>query len=440
VPKYERFAESAKVLMIQAGFIPIGAYKGAQKPWLVECKKCGTQFTTTYFKVKVGDLKNCPSCRSVLDRLFAVEAEKLMQDSGLTVLEPYPGSNSKPWRCRCNTCQRLVQPAYATVRAGGSGCKFCGLKKAAESKRVPQLVARQTMLLANLEPLADYESAREPWKCKCLKCGSIVFPNYNAIQQGEGGCASCGRDSARSKRRTEEGLAKSVMQSKGYEPLEPYVNKQVGWKCRCLNCGQVVHPSFSNVQLRQKNYGCIYCSGGRVTEAAAIKVMESAGVLPIEPYPGKDIPWLSKCVKCLREVNPTYANARRGQGGCKFCAEHGIDLVGPAYLYVMTHQNFNAYKVGIGKSGGSKANDRINNLTRTGWELIKKFKFETGLEAQTLESKFFQIVRSDLNIPVFLSAEDMKSTAGHTETMDSDRISIQQILEILRLISTMETS
>jgi hypothetical protein len=174
--------------------------------------------------------------------------------------------------------------------------------------------------------------------------------------------------------------------------------------------------------------------GGRVSHDDAVKVMKAAGVIPIESYPGKDSPWLSTCVKCGREVNPTYANARRGQGGCKFCSEHGIDLTAPAYLYVLQHSVLNAYKVGIGKSGGLKSNDRIGNLNRHGWKLLKKYEYSSGLEAQSHESSFFEIVRNELGIPIYLSAEDMKQTAGHTETMDCDSISATKIFEIIESV------
>ncbi len=82
-------------------------------------------------------------------------------------------------------------------------------------------------------------------------------------------------------------------------------------------------------------------------------------------------------------------------------------------------------------------NDRLYNLGRNGWEVIKKFEYETGLQAQTHEFRFFQILRNELKIPIFLSSADMKGTAGHTETMDADLISSTKIIDVLLEIRRM---
>jgi hypothetical protein len=47
------------------------------------------------------------------------------------------------------------------------------------------------MLESNLEPLEPYIDGKKKWKSKCLKCGQIVYPKYNGIQSGRGGCTSC---------------------------------------------------------------------------------------------------------------------------------------------------------------------------------------------------------------------------------------------------------
>jgi len=47
------------------------------------------------------------------------------------------------------------------------------------------------MKRAKLKPLTPYSNSDAKWKCKCLKCGEIVFPVYGSIQQGQGGCVYC---------------------------------------------------------------------------------------------------------------------------------------------------------------------------------------------------------------------------------------------------------
>jgi hypothetical protein len=110
------------------------------------------------------------------------------------------------------------------------------------------------MLAANLKPLEPYVSARAKWKCECLKCGKVVFANYNAIQQGEGGCQTCGRASMASKQRGSEPRAVSLMEKNGLKPLVPYQSGNTPWDCECLVCGELVSPTYNNVRFRQKNF------------------------------------------------------------------------------------------------------------------------------------------------------------------------------------------
>jgi len=54
--------------------------------------------------------------------------------------------------------------------------------------------------------------------------------------------------------------------------------------------------------------------------------------------------------------------------------------------------------------------------------------------ALTYESWIFYEIRNNLGIPVFMDAESMKKTLGHTETMDAERISSQQLKKLVLTI------
>jgi hypothetical protein len=50
--------------------------------------------------------------------------------------------------------------------------------------------------------------------------------------------------------------------------------------------------------------------------------MRKAGLIPLEPYPGANSPWLCRCKRCGEEVAPRYATVvGRGLGGCDPCAK-----------------------------------------------------------------------------------------------------------------------
>jgi hypothetical protein len=55
----------------------------------------------------------------------------------------------------------------------------------------------------------------------------------------------------------------------------------------------------------------------RLTDAETVPVMRTAGLEPLEPYPGRDAHWRCRCNTCGREVNPRFVSIRKGQGGCQ---------------------------------------------------------------------------------------------------------------------------
>ena len=59
---------------------------------------------------------------------------------------------------------------------------------------------------------------------------------------------------------------------------------------------------------------------------------------------------------------------------------------------------------------------------------------ETGADAIDIEKKVFRILRNDLNIPIYLSKEDMPKTEGHTETVSSDAISLPSLERIIKKV------
>ena len=113
-------------------------------------------------------------------------------------------------------------------------------------------------------------------------------------------------------------VAVTEMLSAGYEPLEPYKNSKHPWSCKHLKCGETITPTYN--QIQQGWRGCKHCSGKYVDPKKAEEQMIAAGVIPQEPYPGKDKPWKCICTRCKKVINSTYAGVRDGGKGCKGCA------------------------------------------------------------------------------------------------------------------------
>jgi hypothetical protein len=124
-------------------------------------------------------------------------------------------------------------------------------------------------------------------------------------------------------------------------------------------------------------------------------------------------------------------NVRIG-GGCRYCSTGGIKLQDPSYLYLVTNRPLNAHKVGIGNF--NKKADRLKRLNSFGWKTCTIWKFNTGHQALKCEKSIFEVIRNDLQIPVYLSKNQTPVMGGYTETMDADRISILEIKKIINKV------
>ena len=122
------------------------------------------------------------------------EAILMFMEAGLMPQEPYVGRNQK-WKSKCMVCDAIVSPRVAEVLGGVGGCRPCWLERQKKEglKRFPKQNKKALSIAkkAKLEPLEPYKNARTNWKCKCLKCGEIVFPTYHNLEQGNGGCINC---------------------------------------------------------------------------------------------------------------------------------------------------------------------------------------------------------------------------------------------------------
>lgn len=351
------------------------------------------------------------------------------------------------------------------------------------------------MLQAGLKPLEPYKSALTKWKCECLKCGSIVNPKYNTIQQGSGGCKTCGLAKVGKAKRFSEDKAVQIMLKANLKPLEPYRNSYSKWKSKCLICGKHVEPTLGNVQNTKT--ACIYCAKQKLDEKDAVKVMKKAGLIPLEPFVKSDAPWKCLCKKCKRESTPTYGNVYMGakcyhcmnvavhkkqlkpsteaiawmrqsnlkplepykgankkwkskclkcgaivepklasiisgQGGCINCMPFGINQKSPSYIYLITNKTLNAHKVGIGNH--KKLNDRLMRFINEGWETHRIWQTKTGAEALEIERAVFRFLRKEMKLPVYLSKEDMPRTGGHSETVGAEAITLLELEKIIKKV------
>jgi len=123
-------------------------------------------------------------------------------------------------------------------------------------------------------------------------------------------------------RRISEETAIALFLKNRLKPLEPFPGTQKPWKSKCLNTGKIVSPTYGKV--RDFGHRCNFCSRGTVDDVEAVKVMKKSGFKPLVPFPGTNKPWKSQCLKCERTTSPTFWNIAKGTG-CKFCAGRAVE-------------------------------------------------------------------------------------------------------------------
>ncbi len=234
-----------EAVMLKAGLKPLEPYKDSKTSWKCKCLKCGNTINPTYSNVRNG--VRCAYCAK--SRIHPKDAVALMISAGLEPLEPYTNSTTK-WKSKCLICEKISSPTYGNVYMGVR-CIHCSIISQHEKQKNDNDFVVSEMLMAFLKPLEPYKSALSKWKCECLKCGKIVHPKYNSIQQGKGGCEWCGGS------RIEPEDAVKIMLKAKLQPLEPYKGSHSKWKCKCLKCKRIVNPSYNNVNAGSK--GCVYC-------------------------------------------------------------------------------------------------------------------------------------------------------------------------------------
>lgn len=401
--------------MTSKNLIPQVAYPGNGKPWLCRCLVCGHEVSPTLGSIKAGS--GCAVCGK--RQVVSQKAVEIMEASWLRPLVPFPGSH-RHWLCECLRCGNQVSPKYTDIQSGDGGCKYCG------GHYVEPEAAFKLMKSKGVTPQSEYVNSGTRWPCICDNCGRNVSPTYGFVQQGGSACAYCSR------RKVDPIEAAELMTSVGVVPQVPYPGARNAWHCKCDKCGLDVYPFYSSVANNGAN-PCLFCAGKKVDGDSAFKIMLSAGLTPLEIYKRSDSPWRCTCNKCGRLVTPTYTSIRIGQGGCKYCANKGLDYTAPAFLYVMVNDSLGATKIGVGNHK-TRVN-RIAEHERNGWHLQKRLEFETGDIAFSVEQKILLWVRDELQLKPCLTPAQMPQ-GGYTETFDTESIELSEVWKQVEKVSS----
>ncbi len=356
-------------------------------------------------------------------RLDPKVVEKVMLKAGLKPLEPYTSCHAK-WKCIHLECGNIVYPSYASTSQGQGGCKLCGLKKGATKRKNNEKKLQNVMKKAKLQPLEPYKNNHAKWKCRCLVCKRLVYPSFKYILRTNNGCAYC------SQRKVDEAGVMATMLRAKLKPLVPYKGNKTKWKCKCLMCHKTVYPTYNSIQQGQG--GCMYCAGHVTNPVDAKKLFIRAKLMPLEPYKSARAKWKCRCMECNQVVYPNFNNIKNGHSGCIYCSDIGFKPGQPALLYLIAHPHLNAIKIGI--TNTTTIINRLDQFKRHGWQIHKKYPFKKGIHASLIEEEVIKWLKNDLKLRNHLSAKDMPITGGHTETFNADLISVMEIQRRVELL------
>lgn len=167
-------------------------YIDSHKPLKCQCLTCKQIVSPRLGNILRGKSK-CKVCsdrkKGISQRKTQDVVDKLLKNSSLLRIGKYE-SITKPLKCKCLICGSNVSPRINDIQRGIGGCWNCSKKKISKALTFKEVDAVQTMLLADFEPQEPYFRARLPWKCKCLRCGTIVYPALSAVKVGHG-CSYC---------------------------------------------------------------------------------------------------------------------------------------------------------------------------------------------------------------------------------------------------------
>lgn len=503
--------DTAKTLMEKAGYRPLVPYVNALTKWRSIHNECGREVRPTLNQIQQGQ-GGCASCghqqTGLKKRNSVSKVEETLLKKDFLLLGEYRGAKEK-LRVKCKLCKKEFEANWSVISgAKGRGCKNCALIQAADKYKLKDHEIKKRLDRARMELIGKYKNSTTPVDCLCKQCGKVRRIRLSVLGRG-GGCKPCGMKTAGIRRRTGQEMAIQIMREIGkVEPLEPYENQNAKWKSCCLICQKIVYPRLSSVK-GQNGLGCVHCSNKargnnrRIPQIVIYDFLIKEGFIPIASEKFVDSQTNIKCTHtCGAVVSTSYrkllSNKSKGNGSCRACgakkyadsARFDISLIdeiyakqnlkllsrsylgmrykheticngcgwkwetlpskialghgcpacskgsfkpnNPGYIYLITHSEFGAHKVGIANIAKTSLGDRFYHHKKQGWILVARWDSKHGSEIKALEKEILRSIRVDLNIPPYLAKSDMPF-GGWTETLSADAISVTKLRDLIEL-------
>lgn len=179
------------------------------------------------------------------------------------------------------------------------------------SAKIDSEIAIAMMKNAGFNPLVPYPGIKKPWLCTHNECGENVSPTLSAIQRG-GGCGYC------SGRHLSKDAINEVFAKANLLPISDYKNNNTPMECKCLVCGNTVHPIYASVKTTGK--GCKYCAKNYLSPDEIARRFRDANLKPLEEFVNTKTKIKCECLLCGDIVSPILNQIKNNDRGCKKCA------------------------------------------------------------------------------------------------------------------------
>lgn len=333
-----------------------------------------------------------------------------MRAAGFVPLEPYPGSD-KPWRCLHQPCGQERTTTLNAVSAHDTACRSCSLSSRGFTVWTVES-AELHFRNHGLEPLEPYPgSSTAPWRARHTVCDRVVSPRLGNVAAGQGPCRECGQEATHAAVRLNHDEAAALMRTAGLEPMEPFPGVDHPWRCRHLRCGGQVRPTYTNTKRGQR--GCVMCVA---RDASARLLMPEADARAImtaqELEPLEPYRGSSRPWRCRHSCGRIVSPTLSNvAAGRGVCryCNSAFPYAGPATLYLVVDHT--AVKIGCAKRGGGRTDEH----RRRGWQIAWTVDVPTGDAAYNLEQAVIAWWRNELKLPPAYTREQMPQY-GATET------------------------
>jgi len=268
-----------------------------------------------------------------------------------------------------------------------------------------------------LERLDAFKAIKKPIKSRCLTCGNTLYRSFFMLTRrntkGEFppnyGCDKCIQ-------KTNEDSIKRFLTNIGFELVGNYVpNRRKYVECKCMKCSRLSKKRLCDMQ-RGNNLKCWWCVNKIPTQEEAAAKFAAYGYQLIGEYV-KSATRVDVIHTQCGAIGKKSLNELSRSTLCNACSDSyfGFDPKKRSMLYLISHPQLNAIKLGISNCSHKIPSHRITTHKEHGWVICFVWTYQDGSLAAEHEKLTLKWMRKDLKLPIWLSSKDMPQ-GGFTET------------------------